>query len=366
LKICFFGWKRAFDYYQIGGTESYVRRLASGLVELGHEVTYAMYGASKRETVLPEDFNATLVYEQRFEDALRQLEGRDFELVVSIYLHPKYRPGFFLFRKRMKRRTLFSTILFSPFRSKTKLILGSMDLHSYDSVFAVSDRIHEQIARIGVKSIVLPPPVSDVYFEATEKRTPDPEGLIRVGYIGRADYGKGFDIAVNIMRSLDKTKYSPSIMTYSWPEKDFEIRPEDFHGWGINLEITRYETYSGKIEKSVANFLKVNDIMLFPFRTLYTTIDVPLSVVEAAVAGCKIATVCSELEHTITKCSEENSNWNQAENELLSLGQKIHPNLSFLTTEFVNGENVKSIHGAKKIEFIAKLQNHALIEKYKR
>ena len=288
MKICFFGWKRAFDYFQIGGTESYVRRLASGLVELGHEVTYAMYGASKRETVLPEDLNATLFYEPGFDDALRQLQGRDFELVVSIYLHPKYRPGFFLFRKRLKSRTHFSTILFSPFRSKTKWILGSMDLNSYDSVFAVSDRISEQIARMGVKSIVLPPPVTDVFFEAAEKRTPDPDGLIRVGYIGRADYGKGFDIAVDIMRSLDKSKYSPSIMTYSWPEKDYEIRPDDFHDWGIKLEKTRYETYSNKIEKNVADFLKVNDIMLFPFRTLDTTIDVPLSVIEAAVAGCKV------------------------------------------------------------------------------
>ena len=288
MKICFFGWKRAFDYYQIGGTESYVRRLASGLVDLGHEVTYVMYGASKRETVLPKGFNATLVYEQKFEDALKQLERRDFEIVVSIYVHPKYRPGFFLFRKRTKRRTIFSTILFSRFRSKPKLLLGSMDLHSYDSVFTVSERIKEQVARLGVRSEVLPPPVSDVFFEAAKKRIPSEDGRIRIGYIGRADYGKGFDIAVDIMRSLDKTKYSSSILTYSWPEKDYEIRPDDFHDWGIKLEITRYETYSDAIDRKIGAFLQENQMMIFPFRTLDTTIDTPLSLIESIVAGCKV------------------------------------------------------------------------------
>lgn len=286
MKICFFGWKRAFDYYQIGGTESFVRRLASGLIELGHEATYVMYGASKKQLITPEGFNANLYYEQRFEEALDHLRNEGFELVISTYIHPRHRPGFLLFRRNQKKDTHFSTIMFSPFRSKTKLLLGSMDLHSYDSVFVVSERIKKQIARLGVRSEVLPPPVSDVFFEAAKKRTPSQDDRIRVGYIGRADYGKGFDIAVEVMKSLDETRFAPSILTYSWPEKDYEISTDEFEKSGIRFEITQYAKYSNQIEGKVVDFLKENDIMLFPYRTLDTTIDVPLSVVEAIVSGC--------------------------------------------------------------------------------
>jgi hypothetical protein len=38
MRIAFFGIKAAFDYFQIGGTESYVRRLASQLVGEGNKV----------------------------------------------------------------------------------------------------------------------------------------------------------------------------------------------------------------------------------------------------------------------------------------------------------------------------------------
>lgn len=289
MKVCFFGWKRSFDYHQVGGTESYIRRLAEGLIKLGHEVFYVMYGSPDQKSEKLENSTLVLFYEKDFKDIIAFLEKQDIDLVISIYVHPKYRPLFMYIRSKMRKTIRFATILFSPFRSKTKLTLSVLDLHLYDTVFVVSKRIQDQVARFGIKSKKLDPPISECFFNASSDRLLPSDNRIRIGYLGRADWGKGFDRAVAIMKSLDKQKFNASILTYSWPERDFNLSPNDFVTWGINLEITHYRSNPYGKEEKIASFLKKNDILLFPYRTLDTTIDVPLSIFEALSAGAYVA-----------------------------------------------------------------------------
>jgi hypothetical protein len=49
MKIAFFGAYGSFDYFRIGGTESFARRLAGGLNEAGQQADYVIYGAGRTE-----------------------------------------------------------------------------------------------------------------------------------------------------------------------------------------------------------------------------------------------------------------------------------------------------------------------------
>ena len=40
MKIAFFGLKQAFDYFQIGGTESFIKRISGELIKNGIKVDY--------------------------------------------------------------------------------------------------------------------------------------------------------------------------------------------------------------------------------------------------------------------------------------------------------------------------------------
>ncbi|MHA1382094.1 MAG: hypothetical protein ACTSRG_27290, partial [Candidatus Helarchaeota archaeon] len=44
MKVAFFGLKQSFDYFQIGGSESLVRRLSATFIIKGSEVYYVLYG----------------------------------------------------------------------------------------------------------------------------------------------------------------------------------------------------------------------------------------------------------------------------------------------------------------------------------
>jgi len=286
MKIVFWGWKDAFDYYRIGGAESYIRRISQGLIVLGHSVTYIMYGADKSKTIQPEEFQATLHYAKTFREALRLLEQDAVDIIIDIYTHPRFRLSFSSFRKHRLAETHQATILFSPFRFIWKEYLGSFILRSYDSVFVVSQRIENQMKRNNICSTVLTPPVSDVFFEASRSRKPSKDGKIRVGYIGRADHGKGFDIAVNVMKNLPKDSFASRVMTYSWGGRQEII--ESSKDSGIDIEVTDYRQYKKDIESRVAGFLSQTDLLLLPYRTIDTTIDMPLSIIEGLCAGCSI------------------------------------------------------------------------------
>jgi hypothetical protein len=69
MKIAFFGLKRAFDFFQIGGTESFVRRLSLESAKKDAEVDYILYGDGKNKDTECSGIN--LNYCASFDKALR-------------------------------------------------------------------------------------------------------------------------------------------------------------------------------------------------------------------------------------------------------------------------------------------------------
>lgn len=289
MRICFFGWKNAFDYFRIGGAESYIRRLALGLVEHGHLVDYIMYGANENRQIIPNDFQVKLIYVKEFKKALQLLNENSYDVIVNMYIHPKYRPIFYGFRVKNRNRMLFSTILFSPFKSNLKLFLGGYDLKSYDKVFVVSKRIKDQLDKKAINAKLLNPPVSDIFFEVAKSRKPPQERHIKVGYIGRADYGKGFDLVLEAFENLDKRFFVPKIMTYAWKNETFLLEKAK-KSKNVKVEISDYKNFTPAIEKRICNFLATIDILVLPYRTLDTTLDLPMSVIEGRITGAKVLT----------------------------------------------------------------------------
>ena len=49
MKIGFIALNKTFDFYQIGGTDSYMRRLSISLIERGFEIDWLFYNSQKKK-----------------------------------------------------------------------------------------------------------------------------------------------------------------------------------------------------------------------------------------------------------------------------------------------------------------------------
>ncbi len=195
--------------------------------------------------------------------------------------------NYYLFRKGQSRGMKFGVVLFSLFRTRLKLHVSLFELASYDVVFGISDKIRMQLGKYGIRTFKLKPPVPDFFFGLVEKDKTFTDKT-RIGYIGRADYGKGFDIALKIMSSLDTARFDCSVLTYAWPEKDFDVAGLAVNCKSVSLVINEYTSYSPEIEESISKYLKAIDVLFLPYRTLDTTIAVPLSIIEGLASGCRV------------------------------------------------------------------------------
>ena len=52
MKIGFIALNETFDFNQIGGTDSYMRRLSISLVEKGHKIDWLFYNSEIRNLVI--------------------------------------------------------------------------------------------------------------------------------------------------------------------------------------------------------------------------------------------------------------------------------------------------------------------------
>lgn len=56
------------------------------------------------------------------------------------------------------------------------------------------------------------------------------------------------------------------------------------------MKVLKVSSYDDSVENEIAGFLANLDFLLLPYRTLETTIDVPLALVEGIVSGCVVIT----------------------------------------------------------------------------
>lgn len=291
MKITFFGLRQAFDYFQIGGTESFVRRITNQLIDGGEEVDYIMYGSEKKEIAVSSEFK--LKYFERFEDALNAIEN-NYQHVITIHLFPKDRLKFGFFRKKYKNTTKFHLIYFSWPDSliKRKLMFAEARIFPYNGkLFCISRRQYNYVKKWAKNAIYLLPPVPEDYFKKPEEKPKNKK--IKITFLGRIDVGKGIKEVIELFKTLkDNPKFDCAIYGIHTPE---DKRASEIHNWLKQQENIKYiavdrQNYFSQTEEMTKRVLRETDIFLQPYQKLSSSIDTPVLLLEAMASLCAVIT----------------------------------------------------------------------------
>ena len=290
--IVFFGIVESFDFWQIGGMESYLRRLAFELTKAGKDVHFVQYGSDS--VAAEQAFPGITLYRYRFlDDALEHIAQRASIVLVSA-LYRKDRLKFIKFRKANQDRITFYFV--ASYWGKSWIRRKCYFLESFiypnnGGVLCMSPRLLKASGRKRIKAELLLPPVPEDYFVKPEDKSL--KNKIIVTYMGRPVPSKGANEAVKVFTQLqDESNIRTQICGYTFKND----RESSFiHKFLVAQNEIKYicedhNRWSGSIDKKLIRRLKETDILLLPYRSLRTTIDVPLLLLEGMAANCCIIT----------------------------------------------------------------------------
>jgi len=103
------------------------------------------------------------------------------------------------------------------------------------------------------------------------------------GYIGRVCAEKGFYSAVKALNRLDFLGFSCTVNILAWTEKDKKIC-ENLLNDSVNKVI------KNKVDTKEPPFYNDIDILILPYKSLTSTVQVPFVVLEAIISGCIVIT----------------------------------------------------------------------------
>lgn len=293
MKIAFFGLKQAFNYYQIGGTESFVRRLAIKMVQQQScRVDYILYGTNETKEI--EIFpNLRLRYFERFEDAISAISG-NYDHIMTTYLLPKHRFKYASSRGKNKKSSLFHLVYFGWPDSlvKRKLYFGEARLCPYNGkLFCISQRQYEYVKGWAENVVYILPPVPEDYFLRPEDKPKNDK--IKLTFLGRIDLGKGIEEVIHLFKALrGNSRFECAIHGIHLPEdkRSLEIHNRLKQQTNIKYIDVDRQNYSPGGEEMVKNVLKETDIFIQPYQRLSSTIDTPVLLLEAMASLCAVIT----------------------------------------------------------------------------
>jgi len=293
MKIAFLGLKESFHYFNIGGAESYVRRIAKFLVEKGMKVDYIMYNSRENKIEVIND-KFKLKYFKHFKESLRSIRNERYDHIIKLYIYPVDRIKFAHFRKKMGNLTKFHLIHFSWPDSpiKRNLMFAESRLFPYNgNIFCISKRQYEYVKPWANNAIHLLPPVPDKYFLTPEKKPKNKN--IKIIFLGRIDPGKGINEVINVFNTLNgNNKFECYIYGIHKPEDKQSL---EIYNWLKRQKVIKYvevnrQNYTEETEKMVKAVLRKTDIFLQPYKKLSSTIDTPLLLLEAMASLCAVIT----------------------------------------------------------------------------
>lgn len=289
--IIIFGYYKSFDYYKIGGLESYYRRLSKKFITSGLNVMFVFYGSEKDYEIKIED-NLGLYYFESFNESLKLLLS-DNNLVFDNYILKKDRLKYLIFRKTNSKKVLFGRI-FSGLPSNLYLKFLSLEykLFSYNGpIISLSKTIQKKLNEKSIYSKIVLPPLSDKYF-TYDKRIINEK--TKITFIGRFDENKGIYKVLDLFEklSLSSSNFEFVISGYFAHGK---IDNEKFNEKiskidNLIVDEKSWVKWSIEMDKSVINLLKNTDILVLPYKNLDGTMDPPLLLLEGMAAGCIIFT----------------------------------------------------------------------------
>lgn len=266
--------------------------MAIGLLREGHQADFVLYGAStyQAKTVGP---GIGCYYLESLERAANFLVN-NYDQVLSIYLYPKDRIRFLLFRRQNRARLRFHQLYLSWPDSPLKRLASFLDGRLYPfngKLFCVSPRQFQYIRRWSQKVEWLLPPIPENYFLNPENKPRHKK--IRVTYIGRAESGKGIEDVISLFTRLG-----------NYPQVEVEIHgfyherlksSVACHEWlssqkNLRYFFTPFKGYTPEIDDNLRLILRDTDILLLPYRKLSSTIDMPLLLLEGMASLCAVIT----------------------------------------------------------------------------
>jgi len=293
MKVAFLGLKDAFDYFQIGGVESFTRRIIFQMTtRYGINVDYILYGAQEEKTV---EINSKLKlrYFSKFEYALNVIKT-DYTHVITMYLLPRDRLKYAYFRQKNKDDLLFHRILFSWSDNPVwkGFVLTEAKMLPYNGcLFCISKRQYNYVKKWIDNVVYILPPVPKEFFIKPEEKPNNKK--IKLTFLGRIDPGKGIlDVIKLFMELKENSRFQSTIygIYLQNNKKSVAIR-----NWLKNQRDIKYieldrKNHCQQVDEMVKNVLKETDILILPYGTLSSTIDTPVTLLEAMASLCAVIT----------------------------------------------------------------------------
>ena len=292
--MAFWGHKDYSDFYGIGGMQSYTRRLAQGLANLGCKVDYIISSApeAKEINVAP---NLKIKYFRTFKDSYDYIASQSYRHIVRIWF-PRWDRAKFLLSVYRKRKgwTQFHYISFIVPDRKIKRFLMSIEarLSSHNGrIICVSNRQYRMARKSGRPSFLLLPPVPGGYF-LTPSEKPIHEKT-KIAFLGMLHPDKGVTETISLFERLqDNPKFECAIYAIHNPynKRSLELHNHLIRQKAINYIPLDAREYSVNAEKVVKKVLQEADIFIQPYQRLVNTVDTPLLLLEAMASLCAVLT----------------------------------------------------------------------------
>lgn len=294
-QITFFGTADTFGYDRIGGTDSSIRRLSTHLATAADvEVRGVFYGADQERTVEPLE-GVRFDYFTDLGAALEVLAASAPDHVVATYVRPRDRLTFARFRRRQAGSTAFHRLIFFYPEALFPRVLKFLEvrLFPYDTVFCVSQRMVESVSKFAdpERVVYLPPPVDRSYFVDPDEKSGTEK--IDVAFIGRVDPRKGVVEVLDLYEELvadDRYRFSIYGTVIEHDEEAVALRDRIAEDPAIEYtEIDRHG-YTPEVDEWVREELRATDVFVQPYRTLDSTVDTPLLLLESMASLCAVLT----------------------------------------------------------------------------
>jgi glycosyltransferase involved in cell wall biosynthesis len=290
MKIAFFGISSSFNYFNIGGAESFARRLAHGLVKEGHKVGFVMYG----NPIFSETRVAEGVSLYNFDNLEKALDfiKTEYDHILTIYLYPRDRLRYLWFRRANRHSLFFHQIYLGWPDSPLKRQAVFLDARLYPfngRLICISPRQFEYASRWCSRTVLLIPPVVENYFlEPGDKPQND---QIRITYIGRTESGKGIEEAISLFTRFKNNARVHGEIHGLYHKNSASSRK--IHDWLNEQDYISYyhiawEDYTPSVDENLQRILKNTDILMLPYRKLSSTMDTPMLLLEGMASLCAI------------------------------------------------------------------------------
>lgn len=302
MKIGFIALNETFDFNQIGGTDSYMRRLSISLVEKGHKIDWLFYNSEINS--IENKKGISIIRYKKFSDLKNYILNIKYEKLIICYIMPTERIRIFFIKLLNRRLQFYNLIFFYPDTLLKKLIrLIEIKFNQYKGVITVSKRSFKFYNNFCKNTILIYPIIPNKYFEIGRERIANKlvkvkEKKLPVIFIGRLDPKKGINTVLKLIHDKDLKEiidWTISGIIIDTDEGNIDARNKLKKIKDINFIFNKRSKYSIQIEKKVCELLKKNIIFIQPYENLLTTVDLPLLILEAQAAGCILLTTLPEI-----------------------------------------------------------------------